>query len=136
MPIIHIILFEFNPTVTPAQVEDVCQRMLALKDTCIHPTTQKPYVKSYGGGRDNSPEGHQVSRLPRPLHFYLQESCTDTNDFLPPTFVVYIGRLQPWLRKRVPIRRRSEVLPRAGPGTSGVCGESEGDRGECQGCGL
>ncbi|KAI6868207.1 hypothetical protein KC318_g18629 [Hortaea werneckii] len=59
MPIIHIILFEFSPTVTPAQVEDVCKRMLALKDTCIHPTTQKPYVKSYGGGRDNSPEGHQ-----------------------------------------------------------------------------
>lgn len=68
MPIIHIILFEFNPTVTPAQVEDVCKRMLALKDTCIHPTTQKPYVKSYGGGKDNSPEGHQVSRSPSPPH--------------------------------------------------------------------
>ena len=37
-----------------------CKRMLALKDNCLHPTTKKTYVKSYGGGRDNSPEGHQV----------------------------------------------------------------------------
>ena len=34
--------------------------MLALREKCIHPITQKPYVKSSMGGRDNSPEGHQV----------------------------------------------------------------------------
>lgn len=39
----------------------VCRRMLALKDNCIHPTSQKPYIKSGIGGRDNSPEGVQVS---------------------------------------------------------------------------
>jgi hypothetical protein len=39
----------------------VCESMLALKDKCIHPVTQEKYVKSYGGGRDNSPEGLQVS---------------------------------------------------------------------------
>jgi len=33
--------------------------MLALKSTCLHPTSQKPYVKSLLGGRDNSPEGLQ-----------------------------------------------------------------------------
>ena len=33
--------------------------MLALKDTCLHPTTQKPYVVSASGGVDNSPEGKQ-----------------------------------------------------------------------------
>lgn len=80
MPIIHIVLFEFKPTVTHAQVEDVilptlrheptsttrltrpqvCQRMLALSSKCVHPTSQKPYVTSYGGGRDTSPEGLQV----------------------------------------------------------------------------
>lgn len=35
--------------------------MLALKDTCIHPQTQAPYMKSYGGGKNNSPEGAAVS---------------------------------------------------------------------------
>ncbi|KAF2212368.1 hypothetical protein CERZMDRAFT_59260 [Cercospora zeae-maydis SCOH1-5] len=59
MAIIHIVLFEFKPTVTHAQVEDVCTRMLALKDSCLHPTTNQKYVKSYGGGRDTSPEGLQ-----------------------------------------------------------------------------
>ncbi|GIZ38984.1 hypothetical protein CKM354_000237700 [Cercospora kikuchii] len=59
MAIVHIVLFEFKPTVTHAQVEDVCTRMLALKDNCIHPTTNQRYVKSYGGGRDTSPEGLQ-----------------------------------------------------------------------------
>ncbi|KAK4635042.1 hypothetical protein CLAFUW4_01918 [Fulvia fulva] len=60
MPILHIVLFEFKPTTTHSQVEDVCKRMLALKDNCIHPETKQTYVKSYGGGRDNSPEGQQV----------------------------------------------------------------------------
>lgn len=95
----HIVLFEFKPNVTHAQVEDVCPypevrfvswraivkakprdslapkssinpaessecqvctRMLALAQTCLHPATKQPYVTSYGGGRDNSPEGLQV----------------------------------------------------------------------------
>lgn len=37
----------------------VCDKMLALRDQCIHPQTQKPYVKMGIGGRDNSPEGLQ-----------------------------------------------------------------------------
>lgn len=35
--------------------------MLALKDNCIHPTSQKPYIQAVSGGQDNSPEGIQVS---------------------------------------------------------------------------
>ena len=34
--------------------------MLALRQNCIHPTTKKPYILDSSGGRDNSPEGHQV----------------------------------------------------------------------------
>ncbi|EMC95220.1 hypothetical protein BAUCODRAFT_72787 [Baudoinia panamericana UAMH 10762] len=59
MPIIHIVLFEFKPTVSHAQVEDACKRMLALSEKCIHPTTNQRYVTGHGGGRDNSPEGLQ-----------------------------------------------------------------------------
>lgn len=35
--------------------------MLNLKDSCIHPTTNEPYILSASGGVDNSPEGAQVS---------------------------------------------------------------------------
>jgi len=56
MPIIHIVLFEFKPSASQSQVQDVCERMLALKDKCFHPATHENYVKSYGGGKDNSPE--------------------------------------------------------------------------------
>lgn len=34
--------------------------MLGLKDTCVHPTSAKPYILSFTGGKDNSPEGAQV----------------------------------------------------------------------------
>lgn len=44
-------------TITPK----ACERMLALKDNCVHPTSQQPYIKSASGGKDNSPEGIQVS---------------------------------------------------------------------------
>jgi len=43
-----------------------CKAMLALKDKCLHPTTQKPYVKSASGGKNNSPEGHAVCLSPFP----------------------------------------------------------------------
>ncbi|KAJ7629429.1 hypothetical protein DFH06DRAFT_720188 [Mycena polygramma] len=59
MPIVHIVLFEFKPTATPAQVQDVCTRMLALPQKCLNPSSNEPYVKGYGGGRDTSPEGLQ-----------------------------------------------------------------------------
>ena len=79
MPIIHIVLFQFAPDASQAQIEDVrfasnqhksitltncrsqaCKRMTGLADKCVHPTTNEKYFKSYSGGKDNSPEGKQV----------------------------------------------------------------------------
>jgi hypothetical protein len=37
--------------------------MISLADKCMHPTRNEPYMKSHGGGRDNSPEGQQVARI-------------------------------------------------------------------------
>jgi len=59
MTIMHIVLFEFKPTVELSIIKDVCARMLALKSQCLHPKTEQPYIVSTVGGRDNSPEGHQ-----------------------------------------------------------------------------
>ncbi|TPX14702.1 uncharacterized protein E0L32_005097 [Thyridium curvatum] len=52
-------MFSFAPLATQEEVQGVCDRMLALKDRCLHPQTNKPYVKSGIGGKDNSPEGLQ-----------------------------------------------------------------------------
>ncbi|PVH89670.1 stress responsive A/B barrel domain-containing protein [Cadophora sp. DSE1049] len=57
MGIIHIVMFEFKEEVTAEEVASVCNRMLALKDNCLHPTTNTPYVKMAIGGKENSPEG-------------------------------------------------------------------------------
>ncbi|KAE8154547.1 hypothetical protein BDV25DRAFT_147472 [Aspergillus avenaceus] len=59
MSITHLVLFKFKPGLDPEVVNDTCQRMLGLKDNCLHPTSQKPYIKTSSGGKDNSPEGIQ-----------------------------------------------------------------------------
>ncbi|CAI7647928.1 unnamed protein product [Penicillium glandicola] len=59
MSITHIVLFQFKSDVAAEVIEDACGRMLVLKDNCVHPTSQKPYIKSASGGKDNSPEGIQ-----------------------------------------------------------------------------
>ena len=46
-----------------------CQRMLGLKQGCLHPQTKKPYIKSLTGGKDISLDGLQVLS-PQSLIFY------------------------------------------------------------------
>lgn len=46
--------------------------MLALKDTCIDPITQKPYIRSLVGGKDSSIEGLQVRSETNPKCLYPQ----------------------------------------------------------------
>ncbi|KAJ5990313.1 hypothetical protein N7522_010520 [Penicillium canescens] len=59
MSITHIVLFQFKSDVAADIVYGACQRMLALRDDCLHPSSQKPYIKASLGGKDNSPEGIQ-----------------------------------------------------------------------------
>ncbi|KAB8236791.1 hypothetical protein ETB97_011302 [Aspergillus alliaceus] len=59
MSVTHIVLFQFKAGTSAEVIEDVCNRMLALRDNCLHPSSQKPYIRTSSGGRDNSPEGIQ-----------------------------------------------------------------------------
>ncbi|KAL9620669.1 MAG: hypothetical protein Q9160_004805 [Pyrenula sp. 1 TL-2023] len=59
MTIVHIVLFKPNPSLTKNQVKELYNDMTNLKNTCIHPTTKQPYITSFKGGKDNSPEGKQ-----------------------------------------------------------------------------
>jgi len=73
--IVHIVLFEFKPSTESAVIHDVCKRLLALRQNCLHPTTKKPYILDSTGGRDNSPEGHQVGAFTHGfvIHFASEE---------------------------------------------------------------
>ncbi|KAI1394823.1 stress responsive A/B barrel domain protein [Hypoxylon fuscum] len=59
MTIYHIVQIKFKDLVPPDEVRAACSGMNALPEMCVHPTTQKKYIKSVGGGKDNSPEGLQ-----------------------------------------------------------------------------
>ena len=59
MAVKHIVLFQFKADAPPEAVQDVCTSMVALKDECLHPASQTPYIKSMSGGKDNSPENLQ-----------------------------------------------------------------------------
>jgi hypothetical protein len=50
-----------HPPLTSPQI---CKHMLSLAELCVHPETKKPYILSASGGRDCSPEGHQVVNSP------------------------------------------------------------------------
>jgi hypothetical protein len=63
-PVTHIVAFQFKPGVTPEQVKELVDRMIKLKETCLHPVTKSPYITSVAGGKDNSVQGLSVSRMP------------------------------------------------------------------------
>ncbi|KAI1465192.1 stress responsive A/B barrel domain protein [Daldinia caldariorum] len=57
MAVKHIVLFRFKADASAETVKEGTSRMLSLKEGCIHPTTQKPYIKALTGGKDISIEG-------------------------------------------------------------------------------
>ncbi|KAF5008535.1 hypothetical protein FDECE_5191 [Fusarium decemcellulare] len=59
MTVTHTVLFQLKADAKPEDVKAACDRFLALKDNCIHPTSNTPYITSVKGGRDNSIEGKQ-----------------------------------------------------------------------------
>ncbi|KAK0725475.1 hypothetical protein B0H67DRAFT_479525 [Lasiosphaeris hirsuta] len=61
MRINRVVTYKFKPMATP---EEVCNRMLALKDGCVHPLTHRPYMRTPVGGAETSPEQLQVRGLP------------------------------------------------------------------------
>ncbi|OGM41056.1 hypothetical protein ABOM_010240 [Aspergillus bombycis] len=63
MAVKHIVALRFKPSVHSATIAEATiqafQRLLALKDGCILPTTNRPYIQSISGGQDMSIEGRQ-----------------------------------------------------------------------------
>ncbi|RDA91280.1 hypothetical protein CP533_6321 [Ophiocordyceps camponoti-saundersi (nom. inval.)] len=58
-PIVHVVFFQFKPELTAMERTRLCDQMLALKDSCLHPRSEKPYIRSSIGGLDKSIEGAQ-----------------------------------------------------------------------------
>ena len=92
-PVIHIVLLTFKSDISPESVKKVCfpnshpfkkcvtatrlqltapssnksvEELLSLRETCLGPTTGRPYMLSIKGGKDSSfhlPGGKYVSAL-------------------------------------------------------------------------
>ncbi|KAL4916234.1 hypothetical protein BDW62DRAFT_186731 [Aspergillus aurantiobrunneus] len=99
MSITHIVLFQLKAGLSAEVVNDVCTRMLGLKDNCLHPTSQKPYILSSSGGVDNSPEGMQNGIT----HAFVVEfaSVEDRNYYVEkdPAHLEFVGTLKGVLEK-------------------------------------
>ncbi|PGH20810.1 hypothetical protein AJ80_03437 [Polytolypa hystricis UAMH7299] len=78
MGVTHIVFFQFKTGTSAETIKDVSSRMLALKDTCIHPTSQKPYITASKGGVDNSKEGLQSGITHA---FVVEFSSVDDRDY-------------------------------------------------------
>jgi len=54
--IVHIVMFQYHPTVSALTTNNVSSAFIALKDSCHLPDGSR-YIVSIDGGRNNSPEG-------------------------------------------------------------------------------
>lgn len=58
-----------------------------LKDECIHPTSNLPYVRSFKAGKDNSKENlqvypnHSLIYYPSPAHYMSVSQIFSSNNF-------------------------------------------------------
>ncbi|KAM0277085.1 hypothetical protein ACHAQH_006093 [Verticillium albo-atrum] len=59
MSFVQVTQIQFKELVIDEEVKAICDGALALKDSCIHPTTGRPLIKSIKGGIDHSTEGRQ-----------------------------------------------------------------------------
>jgi len=57
MSVTHIVMIKFQTGTSSELVKPICDEFFALKTSCIHPDTKKPYIVSIKGGLDNSEEG-------------------------------------------------------------------------------
>ncbi|CAH0046612.1 unnamed protein product [Clonostachys solani] len=55
-PVTHTVLFGYKASLDPAVVKASVAQFLSLKEACLSPDTNKPYIISLKGGKDNSPE--------------------------------------------------------------------------------
>ncbi|KAJ9219107.1 hypothetical protein DTO271D3_5742 [Paecilomyces variotii] len=84
----HIVLFQFQKTASAESIKDVLTRLAALKDQCIHPSTQKPYILSLKGGTDNSPERLQGGMT----HAFIMEFAnTEDRDYYVQKDPIHLG---------------------------------------------
>ncbi|EPE06418.1 stress responsive a b barrel domain protein [Ophiostoma piceae UAMH 11346] len=54
MSITHVVLLHFKSALALKEVKDISERFLELEKTCIHPSTNKPYIIDARGGKDLS----------------------------------------------------------------------------------
>ncbi|KAK4192320.1 stress responsive A/B barrel domain-containing protein [Podospora australis] len=74
MGVYHVVMLSFKPLATPEEVQDTCNRMMALKYNCLHPETSEPYLKMAIGGADTAMLGNAEERI---THAFVSEFEND-----------------------------------------------------------
>jgi hypothetical protein len=91
----HLVLLEFKQHATPMAISRATADLLELKTLCVHPLTQKPYIRGIKGGRDHSPEGLQRGMT----HAFILEfdSVEDRNYYVEedPAHIAFQDRIKP-----------------------------------------
>ncbi|KAF2491456.1 stress responsive A/B barrel domain protein [Lophium mytilinum] len=100
-PVIHLMICKFKDETLPAsQIDNICQRTLALRTDCIHPSTGQPYIKSIQGGTDQSVQGQNKEMT----HAFIIEfeSEEDRTYFLKedPVHVKHAGEFVPMINSK------------------------------------
>ncbi|KAK4178556.1 hypothetical protein QBC36DRAFT_324469 [Triangularia setosa] len=73
MGVIHVVMFSFKPLATAEEIQGVCDSLLALKDSCLHPDTNRPYMKNITGGVNT----HMGDAQDRVTHAFVSEFDSD-----------------------------------------------------------
>ncbi|KAF7375872.1 Stress responsive A/B barrel domain-containing protein [Mycena sanguinolenta] len=100
MSLIHIVLFQFKADASPETTQKACADMLGLKERCIHPDSQRPYIKSLTGGKDNSSEGLQKNGIQ--YAFVVEFATTEDRDYYvatDPTHQAFVKSIGPIVAK-------------------------------------
>ncbi|CAG9936526.1 unnamed protein product [Clonostachys rosea f. rosea IK726] len=55
-PVTHVAIFKIKPSTRAADIHKLANGMMELKEKCIHPIWEKPYIRSIHGGANHAVE--------------------------------------------------------------------------------
>ncbi|KAF4120592.1 Dabb [Geosmithia morbida] len=78
MTLFHTVFLQFKADTDADKIKDACARFVELRNQCIHPTSNSPYLLSLKAGKDHSEAGLQDGIT---HGFVLEFSSTEDRDY-------------------------------------------------------
>ncbi|CAJ0547387.1 Ff.00g041410.m01.CDS01 [Fusarium sp. VM40] len=99
MGINRVVQFQFKSDTGDEAVKKVSAKIQGLKEKCVHPESNKSYIRSIQGGADSAPEGLQQGITHA---FVIQFDNTDDRDYYAlkdPAHLAVVAELGPLVEK-------------------------------------